>query len=83
MKSTSTSEISTSKISTSEIQQNIDLLKELSSSSLCKLEGWSTPIEEAIWHLEDYLLALEHIEKQKEEIYKQNALLGELLSKET
>ena len=76
MKSTSTS-----KISTSEIQQNIDLLNELSSSSLCKLEGWSTPIEEAIWHLEDYLLALEHIEKQKEEIYKQNALLGELLSK--
>ena len=70
-------------VSTSVIQQNIALLKELSRSSLCKLEGWSTPIEEAIWHLEDYLLALEHIEKQKEEIYKQNALLGELLSKET
>ena len=68
-------------VSTSVIQQNIDLLKELSSSSICMFEGWSTPVEEAIWHLEDYLLALEHIEKQKEEIYKQNVLLGELLSK--
>ena len=74
---------SRNKIKVSEIQQNIDLLKELSSSSICMLEGWSTPIEEAIWHLEDYLLALEHIENQKEEIYKQNVLIGELLSKET
>lgn len=72
------------KVSVSEVQQNIDLLKELSSSSICVLEGWSTPVEEAIWHLEDYIIALQHIEEQKEEIYKQNvliALIGELISK--
>jgi hypothetical protein len=69
------------KVSVSEVQQNIDLLKELPSSSICILEGWSTPVEEAIWHLEDYIIALQHIEEQKEEIYKQNALIGELISK--
>lgn len=69
------------KVSVSEVQQNIDLLKELFSSSICMLEGWSTPVEEAIWHLEDYIIALQHIEEQKEEIYKQNVLIGELISK--